>query len=63
MRKNTFPFLLILLVINLWSCSGEQKSTTATENSTQYQADIIVYGGTSAAITAAVPVFLAYSSY
>ncbi|QHT68596.1 FAD-dependent oxidoreductase [Rhodocytophaga rosea] len=54
MRKNTCPFLLLLLVINLWSCSGEQKSTTATENSTEYQADIIVYGGTSAAITAAV---------
>ncbi|MDO1450447.1 FAD-dependent oxidoreductase [Rhodocytophaga aerolata] len=47
--------LLFVCLLNLWSCAGEQAATTSTaENETDFQADIIVYGGTSAAVTAAV---------
>ncbi len=46
---QTIPMILLLLAMTLISC--KQKTGTATDENT---ADIIIYGGTSAAVTAAV---------
>lgn len=54
MIKTSIRSLLFVCLISLWSCAGEQTSTTATQQVNDFQADIIVYGGTSAAVTAAV---------
>jgi hypothetical protein len=55
MIKIHIRSLLFVCILSLWSCAGEQAATTTTGNTTtDFQADIIVYGGTSAALTAAV---------
>ncbi len=54
MIKTSIRSLLFVCLISLWSCAGEQTFTTATQQVNDLQADIIVYGGTSAAVTAAV---------
>lgn len=45
-------FLLGLLVVSFFACNPNNKST----NENEYDADVIIYGGTSAAVTAAVQV-------
>jgi hypothetical protein len=54
MKITCIHFLILVVLLHLWSCGGEQTSGTASDNTTVYETDIIVYGGTSAAITAAV---------
>jgi len=54
MQKVLIRLFLLIFCSSLWSCAGEQASRTSTDNDNNYQADIIVYGGTSAAVTAAV---------
>jgi hypothetical protein len=53
--KNCLHSFFLVLLLSLCSCASEQQvSKTPTESVSDFQADIIVYGGTSAAITAAV---------
>jgi hypothetical protein len=54
MKITCIRFLILIVLIHLWSCTSEQTSKTAGDNTSVYEADIVVYGGTSAAITAAV---------
>ena len=53
MQKMSKQIGILCLLINLLSCAGGSFLTIRNESST-YVADIIVYGGTSAAITSAV---------
>lgn len=47
MMKNTLFYFLIILSVALISCAK-------TDQTNEFEADIIIYGGTSAGITAAV---------
>ncbi len=55
MIQNYIRSFVLVVLLSLCSCAGEQQaSKTAAESVSDFQADIIVYGGTSAAVTAAV---------
>lgn len=54
MRKLSKQIGVLCLLLNLWSCAGGSSIRTLNEAKSNYEADIIVYGGTSAAITSAV---------
>ena len=55
MRKIVFTFFIVSTLIFL-SCSDPGKRGMADSTDSTYQADVIVYGGTSAAVIAAVQV-------
>ncbi|WP_221391102.1 FAD-dependent oxidoreductase [Dyadobacter sp. NIV53] len=46
---------IVLFTFPVWSCSGDKKEENSNTKDS-YTADVIIYGGTSAAITAAVQV-------
>jgi hypothetical protein len=54
MKNSPFYATLVALFLTLWSCASDPASRTAAEADSTYEADLIVYGGTSAAITSAV---------
>jgi hypothetical protein len=54
MKKNIFRFLLAGWLFSFFSCTGGPAAKTGGREQAALQADLIVYGGTSAAITAAV---------
>lgn len=54
MRKLNKQIGILFLLFSLWSCAGSSSIRTVNEANITFQADIIVYGGTSAAITSAV---------
>jgi hypothetical protein len=54
MRKHLFSLFLVVLLTGFGSCVRDKGSQSAAETANEYKADLIVYGGTSAAITAAV---------
>lgn len=47
-QPNKFTGILLLFVLLIWSCNPK------SSNPNEFSADIIIYGGTSAAITAAI---------
>lgn len=49
-------FTVLLLLLSLTFCTQQETSSDETEQNESYEADVIVYGGTSAAVTAAVQV-------
>ncbi|MEK6480264.1 FAD-dependent oxidoreductase [Catalinimonas sp. 4WD22] len=53
---KTFPSFIFLLLLTLFTHCSENKSKQAENTANVYEADVIVYGGTSAAVTAAVQV-------
>jgi hypothetical protein len=54
MKKNFFPLGLLGLLFSLFSCTGGSASKTAADAGQAFSADLVVYGGTSAAVTSAV---------
>ena len=52
MKKHFFPLGLLGLLFSIFSCTGG--SASKTDAGQAYSADLVVYGGTSAAVTAAV---------
>ncbi|WPP50426.1 FAD-dependent oxidoreductase [Catalinimonas niigatensis] len=54
--KSLSPFLFLLLLLTLTFCSQQERPLGEAEQNENYEADVIVYGGTAAAVTAAVQV-------
>jgi hypothetical protein len=54
MKKNRIHLAITALLIALFSCAGDSASRAGANAEDTHEADLIVYGGTSAAITAAV---------
>jgi hypothetical protein len=55
MKRSFYSYLVVLLLFTASCVRDSTKTNTAeTQSATSYQADLIIYGGTSAAITAAV---------
>lgn len=54
MKEIALNISIIYVLLSLLSCAGDPSKNNTKEENKAYEADIIVYGGTSAAVTAAV---------